>query len=300
MGKIIYLNTQIGGIETLPAAVGDGRTLGLSPIQFDTLKKNADSQIVLFRNQKVETTSQSSVESNIVASEPTVEVTTPETASNSVIEPVVPEVSPSVSPVENVISETPSVLENPEVSPVVPNVVTPEPVVSPVLDAAPVVSQDAPVSSTDSVINDIPVVDITTPVMEESASAPVIDTPVIPTPVEPEPVVSPVVLDAAPTGQVEIVSNTKENTDYDQLITRIEEINANYDKQIQELNQKRTEEIKKALEENKEKIAQYESKIKDLQGRAEEHLKNAQAAETIATIAQANAQNMEQSQDNNS
>ena len=52
MGKIIYLNTQIGGIETLPAAVGDGRTLGLSPIQFDTLKKNADSQIVLFRNQK--------------------------------------------------------------------------------------------------------------------------------------------------------------------------------------------------------------------------------------------------------
>ena len=107
MGKIIYLNTQIGGIETLPAAVGGGRTLGLSPIQFDTLKKNADSQIVLFRNQKVETTSQSSVESNVVASEPTVEVTTPETASNSVIEPVVPEVSPSVSPVENVISETP-------------------------------------------------------------------------------------------------------------------------------------------------------------------------------------------------
>ena len=42
------------------------------------------------------------------------------------------------------------------------------------------------------------------------------------------------------------------------------------------------------LSENK--IADYEAKIKDLQGRAEEHLKNAQAAETIATIAQANAQ----------
>ena len=57
---------------------------------------------------------------------------------------------------------------------------------------------------------------------------------------------------------------------------------------------KRTEEIKQALEENKNKLIDYEAKIKDLQGRAEEHLKNAQAAETIATIAQANAQkNME-------
>ena len=40
MSKIVYLNEQIGGIETLSAALGDGRTLGLNPNQLDTIKNN--------------------------------------------------------------------------------------------------------------------------------------------------------------------------------------------------------------------------------------------------------------------
>ena len=288
MAKVIFLNTQIGGIETLPAAVGDGRTLGLNPTQFDTLKKNASTQIVEFGSKAQEPASQTPVES--ITPEPEV-VQAPVTPVAPVTPeaPVMPDIAPNVGvtgPTENTITEV--------VQPVEPTPVIPEPVAVEPQVVTPVIPDVTPVSVT----SEIPAVDTTAPVMSDVApsvgvaevqenAAPEVVSPV--EPVIPEPVIQ----EEAPAplpGQVEIVSNNPDNTDYDKLMTQIADINANYDKQIAELNQKRTEEIKQALEENKNKIVDYEAKIKDLQGRAEEHLKNAQAAETIATIAQANAQ----------
>ena len=293
MAKVIFLNTQIGGIETLPAAVGDGRTLGLNPTQFDTLKKNASTQIVEFSSKAQESAPQAPVES--ITPEPEV-VQAPVTPVAPVTPeaPVMPEIAPNVGvtgPTENTITEV--------VQPVEPTPVIPEPVAVEPQVVTPVIPDVTPVSVT----SEIPAVDTTAPVMSDVApsvgvaevqenAAPEVVSPVEPTPVTPV-IPEPVIQEEAPAplpGQVEIVSNNPDNTDYDKLMTQIADINANYDKQIAELNQKRTEEIKQALEENKNKIVDYEAKIKDLQGRAEEHLKNAQAAETIATIAQANAQ----------
>lgn len=293
MAKVIFLNTQIGGIETLPAAVGDGRTLGLNPTQFDTLKKNASTEIVEFSSKAQEPASQALVES--ITPEPEV-VQAPVTPVAPVTPeaPVMPDIAPNVGvtgPTENTITEV--------VQPVEPTPVIPEPVAVEPQVVTPVIPDVTPVSVT----SEIPAVDTTAPVMSDVApsvgvaevqenAAPEVVSPVEPTPVTPV-IPEPVIQEEAPAplpGQVEIVSNNPDNTDYDKLMTQIADINANYDKQIAELNQKRTEEIKQALEENKNKIVDYEAKIKDLQGRAEEHLKNAQAAETIATIAQANAQ----------
>lgn len=309
MAKIFYLNTQIGGIETLPAAVGDGRTLGLNPTQFDTLKKNAASQIVAFSSKEADNSqsiSEVSANENIsaepvaqaVSEMPAVENTTPVVDTPVVenvvspVEPVVPNVASEVVNPQPIVDPQPVVTPVPEVVPVVENSPVQNPVtVDPVI---PSVENNIPVVPESPVVEDVPVVDTTAPVIESPVSAPVVDTPVTTT--IPEPVIPEVSPTPVP-GQVEIVSSTPENTDYDALMNQIEEINVNYDKQIAELNKKRTEEIQKALEDNKEKIAQYESNIKDLQGRAEEHLKNAQAAETIATIAQANAQNIDQIQE---
>lgn len=304
MAKIFYLNTQIGGIETLPAAVGDGRTLGLNPTQFDTLKKNAASQIVAFSSKEAvnsQSISEVSANENIsaepvapaISEMPAVENTTPVVENVvSPVEPVVPDVASEVVNPQPIVDPQPVVNPVPEVVPVVENGPVQNPVtVDPVI---PSVENNIPVAPESPVVEDVPVVDTTAPVIESPVSAPVVDTPVTTT--IPEPVIPEVAPTPVP-GQVEIVSSTPENTDYDALMNQIEEINVNYDKQIAELNKKRTEEIHKALEDNKEKIAQYESNIKDLQGRAEEHLKNAQAAETIATIAQANAQNIDQIQE---
>lgn len=297
MAKVIYLNTQIGGIETLPAAVGDGRTLGLNPTQFDTLKKNASAQIVAFSSKSQEQAPVESIASQPESVQAPVTPAVPETpvvAEDTVTSSVEPN-EVMAGPTENTITEVASPVEP---APVIPEPVTVEsPAVSPVIpDVTPV-----PVTS------EIPAVDTTAPVMpdvapnvgaSENPTSEVVQTTQTPlvTPVIPEPVIQEEPPAPLP-GQVEIVSSNPDNTDYDKLMTQIENINANYDKQIAELNQKRAAEIMEALESNKNKIIDYEAKIKDLQGRAEEHLKNAQAAETIATIAQANAQ---KTQDNNS
>ena len=297
MAKVIYFNTQIGGIETLSAAVGDGRTLGLNPTQFDTLKANANAQIIDFRSKVQEPASQDSLES--ITPEPEVAV--------SSVDQIAPEGSvTSETPVMSSMEQNVEMEESTEksvidVDPSNREPVTLEPVVSETQEVEPVIPEVTPVSVT----SEIPVENTESPVIPEITPSVKLDEPVenpVHEVVQPEsesaPVIpSPVIQEEAPAplpGQVEIVSNNPDNTDYDKLMVQIADINANYDRQIADLNQKRTEEIKQALEENKNKLIDYEAKIKDLQGRAEEHLKNAQAAETIATIAQANAQkNME-------
>lgn len=202
MSKIVYLNHQEGGIETVSAALGDGRTLGLNPNQLDTIKKNVNDQVMSFNKPSIE----------------------------PVTEPVMPtsEVSPSPIPVIEPVPEPASV---PFVAPVVPEPTTvSEPVVVPI---------DSPVTSEP------------TKVVTETAN-----------------------------NNVEIVSNNKK-TDYDTLM-----------EEIASLNQKYQTELNAILEKYQTKINAYETQINDLKGQAEEHLKNAQAAETIATIAHQNAQNV--------
>lgn len=202
MSKIVYLNHQEGGIETVSAALGDGRTLGLNPNQLDTIKKNVNDQVMSFNKPSIE----------------------------PVTEPVMPtsEVSPSPIPVIEPVPEPASV---PFVAPVVPEPTTvSEPVVVPI--ASPVTSEP-------------------TKVVTETTN-----------------------------NNVEIVSNNKK-TDYDTLM-----------EEIASLNQKYQTELNAILEKYQTKINAYETQINDLKGQAEEHLKNAQAAETIATIAHQNAQNV--------
>ena len=198
MSKIVYLNHQEGGIETVSAALGDGRTLGLNPNQLDTIKKNVNDQVMSFNKPS--------------------------------IEPVMPtsEVAPSPIPV---IEPAPEPASVPFVAPVVPE---PTPVSEPVV--VPIVS---------------PVTSEPTKVVTETTN-----------------------------NNVEIVSNNKK-TDYDTLM-----------EEIASLNQKYQTELNAILEKYQTKINAYETQINDLKGKAEEHLKNAQAAETIATIAHQNAQNV--------
>lgn len=202
MSKIVYLNHQEGGIETVSAALGDGRTLGLNPNQLDTIKKNVEEQVMSFNKPSIE----------------------------PVTEPVMPtsEVAPSPIPV---IEPAPEPASVPFVAPVVPEPTTvSEPVVVPI--ASPVTSEP-------------------TKVVTETTN-----------------------------NNVEIVSNNKK-TDYDTLM-----------EEIASLNQKYQTELNAILEKYQTKINAYETQINDLKGQAEEHLKNAQAAETIATIAHQNAQNV--------
>lgn len=198
MSKIVYLNHQEGGIETVSAALGDGRTLGLNPNQLDTIKKNVNDQVMSFNKPS--------------------------------IEPVMPtsEVAPSPIPV---IEPAPEPASVPFVAPVVPE---PTPVSEPVV---------VPIAS--------PVTSEPTKIVTETTN-----------------------------NNVEIVSNNKK-TDYDTLM-----------EEIASLNQKYQTELNAILEKYQTKINAYETQINDLKGQAEEHLKNAQAAETIATIAHQNAQNV--------
>ena len=202
MSKIVYLNHQEGGIETVSAALGDGRTLGLNPNQLDTIKKNVEEQVMSFNKPSIE----------------------------PVTEPVMPtsEVTPSPIPV---IEPAPEPASVPFVAPVVPE---PTPVSEPVV---------VPIAS--------PVTSEPTKVVTETTN-----------------------------NNVEIVSNNKK-TDYDTLM-----------EEIASLNQKYQTELNAILEKYQTKINAYETQINDLKGKAEEHLKNAQAAETIATIAHQNAQNV--------
>lgn len=190
---------------------------------------------------------------------------------------------------ENIIEPT---IANEEITPVVENVSPEEPFNTPV---------DVP---------QVPVVDVNIPVAESVVSdgnvAPnerIDDPPVVTNIPSIEPIISnnEVVTSVADiadlqtpeVGQVEIVPNEGVSSDYDMLIDKIMSINEKYDKQVADINFKRNNEILSILDENKQKLTETEAQIADLKNRAEEHLKNAQAAEQIATIAHQNAQNVQ-------
>ena len=136
-------------------------------------------------------------------------------------------------------------------------------------------------------IMDKPVIDLGIP-FDQGTQQPEASQVTTPINVETPTIDNPINMNVTPTeetkGQVEIVSTNNKKTEYDALSERIIEINRESDNQIKLINEKRQEEIMKAIEDAKQNIL-------DLQDKAAEHLKNAQAAEQIAHIAYENAQN---------
>ncbi len=134
--------------------------------------------------------------------------------------------------------------------------------------------------------------------------------PVIPPAIEIEPVIvptteeeanvieEPIIENTVLEPSIEIVEDKSKNQEFEQIISEISQINEEYDKKIIEINKERAAKINEAMEKNKNKIIEQQEQILDLKNRAEEHLKNAQAAEQIATIAHQNAQNIAQSENN--
>ena len=121
MSKIVYLNHQEGGIETVSAALGDGRTLGLNSNQLDTIKKNVEEQVMNFNKPSIFTppVTEPVMPTSEVAPRPIPAIEpVPEPKSVPFVAPVVPEpttvskpvVVPIVSPVTSeptkVVTET--------------------------------------------------------------------------------------------------------------------------------------------------------------------------------------------------
>ena len=175
--------------------------------------------------------------------------------------------------------------------------------INPVL---PSVSQDAAVEAP-SVIDITPVIEPSPQV--DLASPSVVETPVttvndifevssvneVAVPTEINPVVEkvPVTLEE---GNIEIVSVSSEPSEFEKMMVAIENINKEYDEKIIVLNNERKSKIAMVLEEQKKNMEVIEAEIKSLREKASEHLKNAQAAEQIATLAQQNAQRIEEQQ----
>lgn len=230
-----------------------GKDLALNPAQISGLSNSYQAKIMEFQK----------------SNQPIPEVTS--MATENVIEP-------------NVVNE--------EIAPAVENMIPVEPFNTPV-DAPQVPVEDIAIPVTESVI---PEVNVTSNIIADETPV-VTDIPSM-EPVIPVDVVTPSVADIVDfqtpeVGQVEIVPNEGVSSDYDMLIEKIVSINEKYDKQIADINFQRNNEILSLLDENKQKLTETEAQIADLKNRAEEHLKNAQAAEQIATIAHQNAQNVQ-------
>ncbi len=277
MAQIIHLkNTK------LQAAVGDGRSLALNPDQTTKLTEDTKMKIIEFQNRIQKNTVPSNAEKipDVVESSPVSDVSPVQTVMGDIpVSNVVPEavVEPAAVniPVENETAE-PSFVA-PEM-PVQPDL----PVVEPVVSSENI--PEVPVTDMPNIaINSIPA--INTPVVEEIAN-------VIPSVVDISMSTSPVI-EASPVNQVEIVSEKSQNTVYDNLLNEISSINEEYDQKIKDINVERTLKIREIFEKNKQGLMDMETQIIDFKNRAEEHLKNAQAAEQIATIAHQNAQNIQ-------
>lgn len=254
--------------EKVSSSLESGRSLALNLTQVTSLKDN-------FRNQI-----------------PKEEIAAPqEVAPVQDSIPVVENAAPSLDNIAPVEQEIPQVQE-PVINDVIPTVA--QEVQEPIIEnQSPVAAEEQNMTPDMSA----PVIDLGIPFDSGEAQSNVQSEPVTPG-VDMNPVVdfTPVV-DIAPVQeasqisqetvmpQVEIVTSNNKQTEYDVLTKKILEINKKYDDQMTELNRQRQEEIKKVLEENKQSIV-------DLQDKAEEHLKNAQAAEQIAHIAYENAQNV--------
>ena len=179
---------------------------------------------------------------------------TPVVESTPVIESTPAVDMPSVVPTDvatnNVISEVPS---SESVTPVVSDVPVSE---------APVIEQAQPVDV--QPVNTAPVIE--NPVVSEPVN-PVVDTPVVSQVVEQAPVES----------GVEIVSEEKE-TDFDKMQKEIEAATREYQEKIESI-----------VNAYKKKINETINEANSLKAQANDHLKNAQAAEQIATMAYQNS-----------
>lgn len=170
--------------------------------------------------------------------------------------------------------------------------------------------EENPVLESNPVINEeIGVMDISNPapinIEEENIIPPAIDIePVVMPIIEEQPKEeakiepSPIEENPIEQNQVEIVKEEGQNQDFEQLINEIAKINDEFNQKIIEINEERAQKIKDAIYANKNKLIEQQEQIIDLKNRAEEHLKNAQAAEQIATIAHQNAQNVVQNENN--
>lgn len=230
-----------------------GKELALNPAQISGLGNSYQAKIADFQKNN----------QPVAEVAPTVnEITIEPPVANDIIEPVMDSVIPEQPVVANI--DTPFV---PVVDMGLPVVETP------LQDS--VISQNIIVDEA-PVISDIPTVE---PIVSNDIIAPpVADIVDVPTP---------------EVGQVEIVPTEEKKSDYDALIEKIVSINEKYDQEIVNINSNRNQEILALLDENKQKLTDAEAQITDLKNRAEEHLKNAQAAEQIATIAHQNAQNVQ-------
>jgi len=309
MSQIISLE-DYQNKKVLKAAVGDGRGLALNSSQSANLFGNAKNKVVEFQKKIQEN---ASLEINV--SNPVEEkVLAPETAE---VAPVLDSqvVESAAAPLENAVSDVVSL--TPEVPTPVESEVNLSASTSNIsLESEPVfiapqmpVSENAvidnnPVSSADNVLENNNMASeesvlssIIEPsvVKEESVIAPGIDVtaePVIAVPTEPA-VEEQAVVEEPLENKVEIVSNSASKSDYENLIEQINLITQEYDKKIIDLNNERNQKINELLEKNKVSLMEKESQIIDLANKAEEHLKNAKAAEEIAHIAQNNAQNVQ-------
>lgn len=115
------------------------------------------------------------------------------------------------------------------------------------------------------------------------------------------PVATPV--DVVPTEQhaevssgVEIVEEKKEETELDVMLKELAVIDTECNQKIVDINLERENRKQDVIVRYKSKIESERTQIMDFKERAAEHLKNAQAAEQIATIAQQNAMNLQPEQ----
>lgn len=266
--KIIILTE-----ENLKCAMGGGRFLQVKDVQRNSARENTVISFEAYK-QKMQTAT--------VSKEP---VNTQEVVPSGSVEIPQEEIAPSISEVP-VMESTPVQ----EVAEVVP---TPEPVVeTPVQEVS---MPEVPVQPEPGINMVSPVEE---PVME---STPVVEEPTIPevpvmnvSPVQevaevvpaPEPVVE------TPVQGVEIVSQTTPVSEYDALTEELAKIDAECNQKIIDINVERENRKQEVMNQYKQKIEEEKAQIIDLKTRAEEHLKNAQAAEQIATIAHQNAMNM--------
>ena len=298
-------------LDTANKAIGEPRELGVSTIQFDSLKNNFAAIVESSNNITAEApVPPQNVVPQVVESAPAEAVVNMDTQSVAVAPtapvtsepqaPVEPQPSPvvweSVQP-DNVMNniapefKAPSspVVESPVIEPVVsqpletpnmdqPAVAIPDPVIVP---TEPVVNMETPVSSVE-----------TTQPMDSPVVSP--EPVVVPEPITPEPtpVESPVII---PTANEE--SETKDMIDsFNKYIEKKKALTEKYQQECEQLDKEFETELANRFAQENEKIKAMQKQAEQNLKQATDHLKNAQTAEGIAMVAQANAQKLQESQ----
>lgn len=298
-------------------SIGEPRELGVSAIQFDSLKNNFVALVGTAAVTTENTITETPVAPQNVAPEVDVPAQTEavvnlETQSVAVpptepvdMEPQAP-VEPQPSPVvwesvqpDNVMNNIAPEFATPVApaieSPVIEPVVT-EPVATPSVEQPAVVIPDPVVVPTEPVINmEAPVSPVET-VQPEPISSPVVSPePVVqqePITPEPTPVESPVII---PTAIEE--SETKNMVDsFNKYIEKKKALTEKYQQECEQLDKEFQIELENLFASENENIKAMQKQAEQNLKQATDHLKNAQTAEGIAMVAQANAQKLQESQ----